>query len=362
MSFDVAVVGAGLAGLQCARLLASRGLRVALIDRKRSIGAPVHTTGIFVRKTWEDFPIPHEQLGDGIRDVYLYSPRGRSLHLNADRDEFRVGRMNWIYAYLLEQCSRAGVRWFPSTEWNPRTINAAFVVGADGVRSRVAREFGLDRNTQVLVGLEDIVESRETQPALHCYLDPRLAPGYIAWVVHDRGEAHVGVAGYRSRFEPAAALAEFRRRLGLQSARVLERRGGLIPVNGVLRTIANRNALLVGDAAGAVSPLTAGGLDGSLRLSTHAAAVIAAYLDKRDPAILRAYDGAQFQARFVSRRWMRRAFDVAHNAFVADAAVALLRLPLLRAFASHVFFSRGSFPDPAPLTASGSESAIAAAQ
>ncbi len=66
---DIAVVGAGLAGLQTARLLAARGFRVMLIDRKESIAAPIHTTGIFVRKTWEDFPLPDEQLGQPIREV-----------------------------------------------------------------------------------------------------------------------------------------------------------------------------------------------------------------------------------------------------------------------------------------------------
>ena len=69
--YDTAVIGAGLAGLQCARLLAARGLRVVLIDRKETLSAPIHTTGIFVRKTWEDFPLPDEQLGAPIRDVHL---------------------------------------------------------------------------------------------------------------------------------------------------------------------------------------------------------------------------------------------------------------------------------------------------
>ncbi|HEX3111353.1 MAG TPA: FAD-dependent oxidoreductase, partial [Thermoanaerobaculia bacterium] len=103
--FDVAVIGAGLAGLQCARLLATRGLRVALLDRKRSVGDAIHTTGIFVRKTWEDFALPDEQLGPPIRRVTLYSPMRRAMTLEADHDEFRVGRMSWIYVYLLEQCA-----------------------------------------------------------------------------------------------------------------------------------------------------------------------------------------------------------------------------------------------------------------
>src|SRR5437762_4980657 len=87
--YDIAVIGAGLAGLHCSRLLALRGLRVALIDRKRSVADNIQTTGIFVRKTWEDFPLPNEQLGRAIRRVTLYSPARRALELEADHDEFR---------------------------------------------------------------------------------------------------------------------------------------------------------------------------------------------------------------------------------------------------------------------------------
>src|SRR6266511_2858505 len=112
---DVAVIGAGLAGLQCARSLAARGLSVALIDRKESVADNITTTGIFVRKTWEDFPLPDEQLGPPIRDVVLYSPSRRALRLAAARGEFRIGRMAWLYLWLLEQCSRAGVEWMPSS-------------------------------------------------------------------------------------------------------------------------------------------------------------------------------------------------------------------------------------------------------
>src|SRR5436190_19075533 len=214
-SFDVAVVGAGLAGLQCARLLAARGLSVALLDGKRSLSEGIHTTGIFVRKTWEDFALPDEQLGPPIRRVTLYSPMRRALQLEADHDEFRVGRMSWIYLCLLEQCARAGVVWMPSSRVTAiagttivterQSIEARFIIGADGARSAVARALALDTNCKLLVGVEEVLAGGAGTPAMECYLDPKLAPGYIAWRIDDGTEAHLGVAGYPDRFDPNAA-------------------------------------------------------------------------------------------------------------------------------------------------------------
>jgi geranylgeranyl reductase family protein len=359
-SFDVAIVGAGLAGLQVAKRLAARGLRVALLDRKTSLTDGIHTTGIFVRKTWEDFPLPDEQLGRAIREVVLYSPRRRALRLAADHDEFRVGRMGWIYLYLLEQCHRAGVHWLPSSRLisiddehltlerggKREQIRARYIVGADGARSSVARQLGLDANREMLVGIEEVVPSRGGAPVMHCFLDPRLAPGYIAWVVDDGEEAHIGVAGYREGWDPNTALRAFRVSVApIADGRVVERRGGLIPVGGMLRRIANGRGLLVGDAAGAVSPLTAGGLDGAMRLSSMAADVILDYFEHGDPAALRAYTGDAFRARFLTRTWMRRAIRAFAHPLAMELACALLRTPALRGMASHVFFARGSFPD-----------------
>ena len=357
MIYDIAVIGAGLAGLQCARLLASRGLRVVILDRKPTVAGPVHTTGIFVRKTWEDFPLPEEQLGPGIREVVLHSPKGRTIELRAQQDEFRVGRMAWLNLWLLDECTRAGVEWIPGArviDANGVTylrngkeyrLDARFVIGADGARSTVAQQLGLDRNRELLTGIEEVVPPLSRERVLHCFLDPRLAPGYIAWIANDGHEAHVGVAGYREGWDPSRALTELKRIAPFTLGHAVERRGGLIPVGGILRRIASPRGLLIGDAAGAVSPLTAGGLDGALRLSAFAADVVAAYLDKGDPEILAQYSGDRFRARFMTRRWMRHAIRAVATPLAAELALGALRLPLARGLAEHVFFSRGSFPD-----------------
>jgi len=372
MNYDVTIIGAGLAGLQCARLLAASGLRVLLVDRKKSLDTSVHTTGIFVRRTLEDFDLPADCLGPAIRHVSLYSPRRRRMDIASPQDEFRVGKMGKLYQRYLDHCLRAGVTWMPgiryaghiqfkknqlqvklTTNNAGRSISVAtrYLVGADGANSRVARDLELERNREWIVGVEDVFTGVQLAgpPRLHCFLDPLLAPGYLAWIAHDGEETHVGVGGYAAMFDPIAALEKFkdsvRDVISFAGATVIERRGGRIPVGGVLRNISNPYGLLIGDAAGAVSPLTAGGLDPCMRLSSFAAEVIADYLQTGDEEVLRAYSGNLFRARFASRLWMRRLVANVRQPLLLESACALLRLPVFNKFAWHVFFGRGSFPD-----------------
>jgi flavin-dependent dehydrogenase len=143
-------------------------------------------------------------------------------------------------------------------------------------------------------------------------------------------------------------LRAFRERLqrefALERLQRVERRGGRIPVNGILRRIGCTRGLLIGDAAGAVSPLTAGGLDPCLRLTRLAVAHAAEYLEGGAAASLEAYSGAPFQRHFMSRLLLRRALNASRHPALAELALLLLGGPF-RALAAKVFFGRGSFPD-----------------
>ena len=368
-SYDVAIIGAGLAGLQCARLLARQGVSVLLVDRKNALDQKIHTTGIFVRRTLVDFDLPDDCLGPPIKHVTLYSPAHRPLELVSQHDEFRVGRMGQLYQRYLQQCVVAGVHWLPQTSYlshsaangkltlrlnsgsTTRSLTTRYLIGADGARSRVARDLKLELNREWIVGVESVFHGAalDGPPRLLCFLDPNLAPGYIAWIAHDGDETHLGVGGYPTLFDPTAALLDFRSRVAniidLRNAKQIETRAGLIPVGGVLRNIANATGLLIGDAAGAVSPLTAGGLDPCMRLSEFAARVVTAYLSTGDAQVLQAYSGELFRSRFASRLWARRIAATLRQPQLLEFGCALLRVPLFSRLAHHVFFGRGSFPD-----------------
>ena len=326
---DVLVVGAGLAGLHTATLLAERGHDVLLVDRRTSLAGAIRTTGIFVRKTLDDFPLPPDCLGPPIRRVVLYPPDlRRPVDLVSERDEYRVGNMAPLYLAAARAAADAGVRIALGTRYagrggdghlvvgpdGPTRVRARFVVGADGARSRVARDLGLDRNDHLLVGAEEVfaVPPGAEPPTFRCVLDPSLAPGYLAWVVNDGRHAHVGVAGYAHRFPDGLRRAVTRFAAsapglaGVERPDQVERRGGPIPVGGLLRRIGCPDGLLVGDAAGAVSPLTAGGLDPCLRLSEHAADVLDDALRAGRPDLLARYDGAALRASFRGRLLLRQ--------------------------------------------------------
>jgi flavin-dependent dehydrogenase len=112
-------------------------------------------------------------------------------------------------------------------------------------------------------------------------------------------------------------------------------RAGPIPCGGLVRPHAKSRALLVGDAAGMVSPVTAGGIHTALRYGLAAGHAVADFLDGRgvDPAgqLIRHYP------RFRAKRLLRFAYD--HLQF--DWAFnALLTSPVLRQVARRLYFHR----------------------
>jgi flavin-dependent dehydrogenase len=369
-NYDVVIIGAGLAGLQCARLLAEKECKILLVDCKTDLTRGIHTTGIFVRKTFEDFDFPAGTLGKPISNVTLYSPKLKVIDLKSEKDEFRVGKMGLIYREFLQECLEKGVEFKFGTRYvsaemfsgetvvklekkgSELEVRTKVLIGADGANSGVAKDLGLDENTEFIVGYEEVFRNVPFggEPRLHCLLDARLSPGYLAWVTNDGEEVHVGVGGYAKNFNPREALKEFREKIAakfvdLTTAELTETRGGRIPVGGVLRRIASENGLLIGDAAGAVSPLTAGGLDPCMRLSAMAANVIEQRLKSGDAKILLDYSGELFRARFISRVWMRRIVSLFTNQMFLELGFTFLRGKLGRKLAKHIFFGRGSFPD-----------------
>lgn len=345
--FDLVVVGGSFAGLACARTAALRGLKVAVIDAKKDPGARVRTTGIVVKEASDDFDLP-ARLMRKVRGVRLYSPDDRTLDLHAPGYFFQATDTAGVLRWMAGEAERAGAELMYGARFEhglehergvaltSLDLHASFLIGADGARSRVAECFGLSRNRHFLTGMEiECAELKGFDPRfLHCFADSKLAPGYIAWVVPGVGATQIGVAATR----PAKPdLGQFLRRLksfcDLREIKTEERRSGLIPTGGTLKRLGSRRVMLVGDAAGMVSPVTGGGIHTALNFGRRAAQLVSDHLDGLGPHPVRAM--VKEAPRYGAKRLMRRALDLAPpNALIN----ALWMTSPVRSLAQRLYF------------------------
>ena len=199
--------------------LAEAGVPVRVLERKPDPGMKLHTTGILVRDVMDDVAWLGEMPSEFVRridGVRLYAPDMRSVELTAPGYYFLATDTPELMRWMTERCRRLGatVR-LGATYTSARRDSGGFqiegfgatrfLVGADGPKSRVARDLSLGANRKFLFGVEyefdglDLVEPH----LLHCFIDLRLAPGYIGWIVGGVGIVQIGLA--RRASAPGAA-------------------------------------------------------------------------------------------------------------------------------------------------------------
>ena len=353
---DCAIVGASFAGLACATSLARAGRRVIVLERKADVGEKLHTTGILVKDAVDRVELLAAlpaHLVRRVEGVRLYAPNLRSVDLAAPGYYFLATDTPNVLRWLADRAIDAGAEIALGTPFiearrSKRGFelgggrNARYLVGADGPTSRVASTLGLGRNRQFLFGIEHEYAGVDIDAPdrMHCFIDRTLAPGYLGWVVAGVGLVQVGLARReRGVGKRAPAMDAFLRKIAghfdFRHAQPVAVRAGRIPCGGIVDPVAAPGVMLVGDAAGMVSPLTAGGIHTALAHGADAGKAIAAHLrgECGDPAewFVERYP------RFRAKRMLRWAYD--H--FQSDTAFnLLLATKAMRDAASLVYFHR----------------------
>lgn len=287
----ILIAGGGFAGFACAKALAERGMAVTVLERKAKAGVGMHTTGIIVHECAEEFSVP-DHLVRKVSNVHLFAPNLKRTSLKSPDYFFLTTDTPNLMQFLADEAQKAGAKIIYDTAYdkserkgdkiivNDGAYECDYLIGADGPRSKVADDYALGQNTEFLLGAEVEYTGLDLEEnAFYCFLDQRIAHGYLGWVIPGVGVAQVGVA---QRMPKKPDIEQFVARMkhvfDFSKASVAARRGGLIPCGGLVRPFASERVILIGDAAGVVSPLTAGGIHTALRYGRILGEVMAQYL------------------------------------------------------------------------------------
>lgn len=320
--YDLAIVGGSFGGLTCANAASARGLKTVVLDKKKSPEASTQSTGLFVKEIADQIDLP-STLTRKIHGVRLYSPNLDYIDLVSPGYYFLAtdtcGVLKWLALQAQENGSvlRFGENITEAYIKNseiifPRQgISSSYLVGADGARSRIAKLFGLGQNKEFLLGNEYEVDGINNlgEDFLHVFLDSELAPGYIAWVVPGVSLTQIGLASkYPIKPNIKKFFNKIKQHFGGKDIKIISRRGGFIPCGGPVKPFAKDNICLLGDAAGLVSPMTAGGVHPAIEIGRLLGIAISDYLQDQGVSPQKAIK--KHIPSFIVKRELRRIFDL----------------------------------------------------
>lgn len=357
---DVIVVGAGPAGATAAAALAQKGYDVLLIDRHQfprdktcGDAVPAGAIELLWRLGMREKIAKAVERGElyPLEGMLLVSPRGHELHAKFNHgklgsDSYVAPRI-YFDALIQEHAVASGAEFCQAqakaplvengkvvgmqVQANGRThdLRARLVIGADGVTSIVARNLRpkdeQHKNDHRAVALRAYIDDIEELPKeVEFYLYKDILPGY-AWIFPiGKNRANVGLGMRLDHFRKRKYNLEQMLQDFLERPEIKKR----LLRGGQLRDIATwqlnfgsqkhmqhvfDGAILVGDAAGFINPLTGGGIHNGLVSAELAAQVADKALTANDVSRskMQVYETLCHDHMWESMRnsyWMQRTF------------------------------------------------------
>ena len=347
--YDAIVVGAGPAGSTAAYRLATAGADVLLLDRAqfprdKPCGGGV--TGRAARLLPFSIEPVVEHVVSGVDMRLRY---GKSLARGDGDPLVFMTQRKRLDHFLVRKTVEAGADFRDGVKVSDLEVRedgvtvegfeAHVLIGADGVNGVTARTLELGGNRVVGVALEGNLPYSKIDRSAY---DGRLAlelgvvPGGYGWVFPKGDHANFGVGGWE---EEGPRLRYHLRRLceahGASFDDVEELRGYRLPLREPRSTLARGRALLVGDAAGLIDPVSGDGMFEGFLSSQYASEAVldllAGRVESLDPygprlaKRLATHLWASWGVKVALDRYPRATFTLASTKLVWSAVERLVR-------------------------------------
>jgi digeranylgeranylglycerophospholipid reductase len=329
--WDCVVAGAGPAGGMAALRLATGGLRVLVLEKKRTAGWPIHCGEALSTAALHECGLPPDPawIMREVKGAKMRLPNGTAILFRLPGVCIRRDRFDqWLASRAQE--AGADVRFDTRVDRVTRTRDGWSVETGGGVHEArtlivatgaVGTISGLSRGRRsrpLLLALQYKFPAAAA-PArdwLEFYQGEFFQPGY-GWIFDRGGEVNVGIGGQGSL---APRLRSFCAAHGFDGRTRISVQCGYIPDTYTGDRVYRDGVLWVGDAAGLVHPITKGGIHlalhtGKLAGDTIAGALREGYLGRLGEYQDRVGELARsFKKQWRQSRWVAAVPDRVWNA------------------------------------------------
>ena len=295
-SYDVIIIGAGPAGLNCAEKLAKANKKVLLLEQNKIIGPKVCAAGL-TNQDLKYLNLPGDLLDHKYKEIKLSTPLTKTTikldgHFLYTTDRKNLGQ--WQLKKLkktnvvIKTSSRVTkIEKDQITVNNSKIFKFKFLVGADGSSSLVRRYLGL-KSRKLGMGIQYIIPTKKYKK-MEFFLNSELFNSWYAWIFPHKNYVSIG-CGFDPRFLSSKKLIKnFNTWLKQNKIDVSKGEYQAFPINYDYRGCKFGNIFLAGDAAGLASGLTGEGIYPALVSGEEIAKMILNknYVSKKIPELLK---------------------------------------------------------------------------
>lgn len=268
-SYEIIIIGAGPAGLACAKKLGATNKKVLLLEQNNEIGPKVCAGGL-IKNSLGDSQLPEELFEYKFKSISIDNFSKKQIlnsinHIIYTIDRKELGQ--WQLKKILGNKNITVKTNSRATEISKNyiiingkeKIEFKYLVGADGSTS-LARRFLSVKTGGLIVGFQYIIPGQKRNK-LEFFFDYKLFNLGYAWIFPHKNYASIGCCCI-NKLMPAKKLREgFKKWLKTNNIDVSCGKFEAFPVNFDYRGYRFGNIFLAGDAAGFASALTGGGIE-----------------------------------------------------------------------------------------------------
>mgnify|MGYP003636275265 FL=1 len=266
--YDVIIVGAGPAGLSCAKQLGNSKLKVLLAEKNSVIGPKVCAGGL-TGKSIKTLNLPDELIEFTYNKIHLFN-KNNSFYIEDDSNfAYTIDRKvlgQWQLKQLDEFSNievKTDYRVSEITKEyvviNGKKIGYKHLVGADGSSSLVRRYLKLTTE-KIGVAIQYIIPTTKYKD-FEIYFDSNLFSAWYAWIFPHKNYVSIGCGGDPKTISSKQLRKNFSTWLEKHDIDVSQGKYEAFPINGDFKAYRfEGNIYLAGDAGGFASRLTGEGI------------------------------------------------------------------------------------------------------